>query len=247
MIRIPYEIEYAHEISETDAPDSLDCTVKFNHCRIEVPFTAMATDTEAHGRSLYKRLRAGDFGKIHPKGSFARVSSAATSPREISLSQQSINFMFQGIQEGNLENSRGTPRGIVLVWSALLEVALGELIRSRLPGDAVSKTLGGKIHQLKEKGVLSDAEDCKDLIAIKNIRNHAAHNLRFSRFEHLQDDKKAFESYSALYAGYAQAMYHEVSDLLFVARFVFSPSCLASIERVLRMKRSGDKILDTYD
>ncbi|EDM72999.1 hypothetical protein RAZWK3B_02225 [Roseobacter sp. AzwK-3b] len=241
MIKIPYEIESAHKISETDAPDSLDCCVKFNHCKIEVPFTAMATDSEAHGRSLYKRLRAGEFGKSHPKGSFARISSAVKSPREISLSQQSIKLMLQGIQEGNLENSRGTPRGIVLVWSALLEIALGEVIRSRLPGDAVGKTLGAKIQQLKEKGVLTQAEDYRDLVAIKNIRNHAAHNLRFSRFEHLQDDKKALEGYSTLYAGYAEAMYHEVSDLLFVARFVFSPSCLASIERVLRMKNQAIK------
>lgn len=236
MIETPYQIEYAHNISETEVADGLDCWVKFNHCKHEHPFSATATDAEPHGRNLYERLRAGEFGQIHPKGSFASASHAVNSPREVSLTPETFRFLRHGLEEANLENSRGTPRGIVLVWSALLEIALSEVIRSRLPGETVSKTLGGKISQLKKKGILSDADDYEDLIAIRDIRNHAAHNLRFSRFEHLREDEAVFKGYSRLYNGYAEAMYHEVSNLLFVARFVFSASCLGSIERVWRMK-----------
>lgn len=236
MIELPYQIEYAHNISETEAPDGLDCWVKFNHCKHEHPFSATATDSESHGRDLYERLRAGEFGEIHPKGTFASVSNAVNSPREISLTPDTFSFLRQGLEEANLENSRGTSRGIVLVWSALLEIALSEVIRSRLPDDTVKKTLGGKIYQLKENGVFSDADDYRDLIAIRDIRNHAAHNLLFSRFEHLREDRAVFEGYSRLYAGYTEAMYHEVSNLLFVARFVFCSSCLGSIERIWRMK-----------
>lgn len=236
MIEIPHQIEYAHSISETEVADRLNCWVKFNHCKHELPFTATATDIEPHGRILYQRLRSGEFGEIHPNGSFDMLSPAVNSPREISLSPETIGFMYQGLDEGNLENSRGTPRGIVLVWSALLEIALSEVIRSRFPDDKVSNTLGGKITKLNQEGVLTEHEHCEDLLAIKNIRNHAAHNLLFSRFEHLKQDRKALEGYNRLYAGYTQAFYHEVNDLLFVARFVFSKACLASIERTLRMK-----------
>ena len=236
MIEIPYQIEYAHSISETGAVDGLNCWVKFNHCKHEHPFNATARDSEPHGRELYERLRAGEFGKIYSNGSFASVSPAVNSPREVSLTPETISFLGQGLEEANLENSRGTPRGIVLVWSAMLEIALGEVIRSRLPSDTLKPTLGGKIYQLEKSGVLSDADDYDDLIAISKIRNHAAHNLWFSRFEHLREDEPAFDGYNHLYAGYAEAMYHQVSNLLFVARFVFSRSCLGSIERVLRMK-----------
>lgn len=236
MIEIPHQIEYAHSISETEVADSLNSWVKFNHCKHEHPFTATATDAEPHGRNLYERLRSGEFGEIHPIGSFASVSRAVNSPREISLMPETFTLLRQGLEEANLENSRGTPRGIVLVWSALLEIALSEVIRSKLSGDTVAKTLGSKISQLKRGDVLSDVDDYEDLISIRDIRNHAAHNLRFSRFEHLREDEAVFNGYNRLYAGYAEARYHEVSDLLFVARFVFSTSCLGSIERVCRLR-----------
>lgn len=236
MIEIPHQIEYAYNISETEDPDRLNCWVKFNHCKHDLPYSATATDSEPHGRGLYARLRAGEFGEILPMGSFSGVSRAVVSSREIGLTPETVAFLVQGLEEANLENSCGTPRGIVLVWSALLEIALSEVIRSRLPGDTAIVTLGGKIEELRKRGLLSDVDDYEDLKAIKDIRNHAAHNLRFSRFEHLRENKAAFKGYTRLYAGYAEAMYHEVGDLLFIARFVFSVSCLGSIERVWRMK-----------
>ncbi|WP_298976567.1 hypothetical protein [uncultured Roseobacter sp.] len=237
MIERPYQIEYVHNISETEVVDSLNCWVKFNHCKHELPFTASPTDSETHGRNLYKRLRDGEFGEVHPKGSFPSVAShLMTGPRHIGLKPETISFLHQGLTEANLENSRGTPRGIVLVWSALLEIALSEVIRSRLPDANVAKTLGGKISQVSKSGFLSDADDYEDLIAIRDIRNQAAHSLGFSCFGHLRQDEAVFKAYGRLYAGYAEAMYHEVCDLIFVARFVFSTSCLGSIERVWRMK-----------
>ncbi len=236
MIKIPNQIEHVHSCSETEAANVLDCWVKFNHCKHELPFSASATDSEPHGQKLYERIRSGEFGEIHPYGSFAGCFGAVNSPREIDLKPETVSFLHQGLEEANLENSRGTPRGIVLVWSALLEIALSEVIRSKLPGDIVAKTLGGKINQLNKKGILLDADDYKDLIAIRDIRNHAAHNLRFSHFEHLKEDEDVFRAYHQLYAGYAEAMYHEVADLLFVARNVFSMSCLGSIERAWRIR-----------
>jgi len=236
MIQIPYQIETAHSCSETEAADVLNCWVKFNHCKHELPFSASAADPEPHGQRLYALIRSGEFGEIHQCGSFASDFSAMNSPREIDLTSETLSFLYQGFEEANLENSRGTPRGIVLVWSALLEIALSEVIRSKLPDNTVKKTLGGKINQLRNSGVLTDPDDCNDLIAIKDIRNHAAHNLRFSNFEHLREDRDVFCAYRRLYAGYAESMYHEVADLLFVTRSIFSASCLGAIERAWRMR-----------
>ncbi|MDS9468229.1 hypothetical protein RGQ15_11690 [Paracoccus sp. MBLB3053] len=236
MIKISHQIEHVHSCSETEVANIVNCWVRFNHCKHELPFSASSADPEPHGRKLYERIRSGEFGEIHPYGSFASDFCRVTSPREIYLTPETFGFLRQGIEEANLENSRGTPRGIVLVWSALLEIALGEVIRFKLPGVNMAKTLGGKINQLHKKGALSDADDYNDLVAIRDIRNHAAHNLRFSHFEHLSEDKDAFRAYRQLYAGYAEEMYYEVADLLFIARNVFSVSCLGAIERAWRLR-----------
>lgn len=236
MIETPFLVEYAHSCSATDSPSALFCWVKFNHLKREQPFIASENDVELHGRELYARLQAGHFGKIHEGGTFSICAPPVISQREISLTRDTQFFLDQALVEANLENSRGTARGIVLVWSALLEIALSEVIRSRLPAEVVKSNLGAKIATLKSKGLLPDAEDYDDLIAIKEIRNHAAHSLHFSSFEHLRGHEAAFKAYQRLYNGYAEAMYHEVAELAFVARFVFSPACLGSIERLLRLK-----------
>ena len=75
MIQIPNQIEHAHSCSETEAADVLNCWVKFNHCKHEHPFTATATDTEPHSQILYERIRSGEFGEIHPIGTFARLQT----------------------------------------------------------------------------------------------------------------------------------------------------------------------------
>ena len=44
--------------------ESLDLVVKFDHLDFEVPFTARADDPEPHGRDLYARAMAGEFGEV---------------------------------------------------------------------------------------------------------------------------------------------------------------------------------------
>ena len=42
----------------------IELTVKFVHIEQEVPFTASKTDSAKHGRELFLRAQAGDFGEI---------------------------------------------------------------------------------------------------------------------------------------------------------------------------------------
>lgn len=42
----------------------IELTVKFVHLEQEVPFTASKTDSAEHGRELFLRAQAGDFGEI---------------------------------------------------------------------------------------------------------------------------------------------------------------------------------------
>ena len=42
----------------------IELTVKFEHLEQEVPFTASKTDSAEHGRELFLRAQAGEFGEI---------------------------------------------------------------------------------------------------------------------------------------------------------------------------------------
>ena len=44
--------------------NQIELTVKFVHLEQEVPFTASKTDSAEHGRELFLRAQAGDFGEI---------------------------------------------------------------------------------------------------------------------------------------------------------------------------------------
>lgn len=48
------------------AGTSIDCRVKFAHLSDVVPFTADVADCEVHGREIYRKLVAGDWGPIAP-------------------------------------------------------------------------------------------------------------------------------------------------------------------------------------
>jgi hypothetical protein len=209
--------------------------VKFNHFKHEVPFTASPQDVEQHGRALYQRLISGEFGAIHPHGTFSYTSEPRRNPRQINLSSVTMSLFGGAISEFEHENLRGTSRGVILVSAAITEMALAEIISKKRPGDELKKTLGGKIFQLKKIERL-DSELLADLEAIRDIRNEAAHSLHFSAFESILAEKKAFEAYEYLYTGYAEALYHEVRDLLHVARFVVAPACLCSVERILQLQ-----------
>jgi hypothetical protein len=42
----------------------IDCVVTFDHIGEPVPFTANPNDTEAHGREIFERAAAGEFGEV---------------------------------------------------------------------------------------------------------------------------------------------------------------------------------------
>jgi hypothetical protein len=42
----------------------IDCIVTFDHIAEPVPFTANPNDTEEHGREIFARCMAGEFGEV---------------------------------------------------------------------------------------------------------------------------------------------------------------------------------------
>lgn len=62
-----FTLEYAKNPFYGSQDHSCICiTVKWAEFNEEFPFGAMANDVEAHGRDLYNRIIAGEFGEIGP-------------------------------------------------------------------------------------------------------------------------------------------------------------------------------------
>ncbi len=69
----------------------VDC--EFSHLPGEVhPFCAMPTDTEAHGREVYARAVAGEFGQIAPF-----VAPPPVIPKVVSMRQAKLALLQQGL------------------------------------------------------------------------------------------------------------------------------------------------------
>ena len=62
-----FTLEYAKDpFFQTEDQQCIQLTVKWAEFNEEMPFGAMPTDVEAHGRDLYARAIAGEFGVIAP-------------------------------------------------------------------------------------------------------------------------------------------------------------------------------------
>lgn len=50
------------------SPDgnAIDLMIEVDHVTGEIPFSARADDPHAHGRELFRRARAGEFGPVKP-------------------------------------------------------------------------------------------------------------------------------------------------------------------------------------
>jgi hypothetical protein len=58
-------LEYAKAPKWANTEQTLiDLTIKWVSINEELPFTASPTDTEAHGRDLFERAAAGEFGEV---------------------------------------------------------------------------------------------------------------------------------------------------------------------------------------
>lgn len=59
------QIEYVKDLKWVNAEHTMiDLTIKFEHRNEEFPFTAVMGDCEAHGRELFTRAAAGEFGEV---------------------------------------------------------------------------------------------------------------------------------------------------------------------------------------
>jgi hypothetical protein len=209
---------------------AINCLVRTNTLLQEAPFTASPHDSEAHGKDLFARCLAGEFGAIAPMD----LTTQQQALPKIEIPPKYIRLQ-RFIHEANLENSRKSFRSVVIVWGSLLDNLLDEVLeadalRSSAAGRVVDKppsTLGARIKRAREAELI-DQEDAHRLHNIRRIRNAAAHEWELSLAT-----KDILQSLRALHqADHAQlVVFHE--DLDFLLQQIYSTSCAMLVMKLI--------------
>ncbi|MDZ7852290.1 MAG: hypothetical protein U5L98_06480 [Halomonas sp.] len=137
---------------------AINCLVRTNTLHQEVPFTATPYDSEAHGREIFARCLAGEFGEIAPME--PKHQQQPLSQLEL---PSEYHLLERFLLEANRENSHKSFRSAVIVWASLLDNILDEMLevealRASASGEAVGKpprTLDARIKRALDAGLIS--------------------------------------------------------------------------------------------
>lgn len=178
---------------------SINCLVKFDHSPDEHPFTAAPYDSEPHGREIFQRLVAGEFGEIAPfeprpidaeahRQAAAAFNSFATTPSGAeSLAE---------IDDYNEEIASRSSRGLATHAETYLSKGLAIFLqRAGVPDSKIKRvSFAKKIEEAEILGAISRTERIA-LDLIRKIRNEIAHeNGNFYTVEILNLTKQLHSS-----------------------------------------------------
>jgi hypothetical protein len=195
----------------------------------EVPFTAAPNDSEAHGREIYQRIVAGEFGEIAPFEPRPLPPSLPT-PQEALVAFNAFWKTPQGeelaseITLHNEEIASGSSRGIVTHAEAILSDRLTKLlhIAGLSAGDAKKMTFSGKIAKAAALGAISATEQTA-LDLLRKIRNEVAHEKAGTFYtESIRILTNSLHSSLATYMAYqpTSSLSDKWIDLIFIDAYV---------------------------
>lgn len=218
---------------------SIICDVKFDHLKSVVPFGANPNDNEAHARKIFRECVDGKYGEIQAFNAEATVNHLQISDQPPAEFPELIELL----KEANLENSSGTIRGQVLIWSSILELMVTRLLDSFFVDhkiadellDNSSFTFSVQINLAFSLGLISKKQH-KVCDNVRIIRNHVAHNWKLNLS--MQKLEKALKSLFDL--DHSENLIWK-DDTDFLIKLVYSPSC-ASLALELNNRRI--KLLD---
>lgn len=207
---------------------AIDCLVKFDHFKFEVPFTATAYDQEPYNREIFRDCEAGKYGSV------AEFSPDYTDEPAV---DQKSNPSIGGIDswpelqdfldEANRENASGTLRGQVLIWSSMIELLIGRLLESFLVDHNITRkmlegpqfTFSTNTDLVFSLGIISKSEHlaCSN---IRKIRNEVAHKWAFTL-----ENQRIATPLRSLYDADHSDMFHWVDDLSHNIKMIYSGSC----------------------
>ncbi len=230
---------------------SIDCIVKFEHLKIEVPFTANPRDIEHHGREIFARCVSGEYGPVlnfSPKQEINSNLESVNNEIPILTAWPEVQSF---LDQANSENTSGTSRGVILVWSSMVEQLLGRLLESFLVDHKVSReliwddahsslgTFSGRAKCCFALGLISRPQltICDH---IRKIRNAAAHEWNLD-LANEKFSKEAIPALKGLYDADHAGLFHWRSDnLSYMIRSFYSGSCailtMQLVQRIVEVR-----------
>ena len=219
-----------------DEKTSIHCLVKFEAQKVARWYHA----TRDCGGEIFFRCLNGDFGTIAeydglqppstPQGgAWLEVFPSDLVGKEFRPMKDIEEFFC----EANFENERGTVRGILLVWGAMVENMLDNFVLAKAEQaykkekQRLSFISFNRLIEIAEKHALLDSGFIADLNSIKKIRNCAAHEWRLN----LENDevRKIMPHFEDLRVRYFDELWHPSTELLHISRQFYGPACMALI------------------
>lgn len=218
---------------------AIDCEVKFECFKDFVPFTASPHDTEEHGREIFRRCRQGDFGDV---AAFKPQSQKPFTPTQVTIFQDEFSKAAMSdfedfLQNANYENSKSSPRGIVLIWASFLEDLLGRLLEAFLiehkkSREMIWKNFNGPLSTFNNRSQMCFAlglitkQELSRLDEIRKVRNELAH--QWNSTNDAEVAQKITLQLENLYKADHSSLYEwrDDYDLVFLVRHFYSSSCL---------------------
>lgn len=220
------------------------CLVKFDHIKPEVEFVANPNDVEEHGREIFHRCLAGDFGAVaayvNPPEAEGYAPPVVPNPPFWLEANEFLN-------QANAEIQNGTARGVVLVWSSMIETLLGRLLESYLVEHSVSRSLiwkdansslgtfSGRSKIAFALGLLSRREltSCNH---VRSVRNFAAHHWNF-QLESPEFAQKALPALRGLYDQHHSDFYEwQESSFHFLIVSIYAGSCGVLVSSLIQRR-----------
>lgn len=223
---------------------AINCIVKFDHLKQEVEFTANPKDDEPHGREIFQKCVAGEYG---PVGEFRPDDIRGPEPPSAQEPQWPLSDRWpelsEFIKEANRENSAGTVRGQVLVWSSMIEHLISRLVETFLVDHTIAKdllrsslsTFSAQVDAAFSLSLISKSEH-RTCSKIREIRNQVAHSWSISL-----DDEKVRSALTSLYDTDHSNSCEWSEDIEFLIRHIYSASCsMVALRLAARMSAAED-------
>jgi hypothetical protein len=202
----------------------INCWIRTNTLIGEHPFTACKYDTEPHGREVYARCLAGEFGEISPLHPIPTPTTNAASPCPV---PPAFGQLQSFLSEVNQENARASYRAVAITWASFLDRLLDEMLEAEASsaiaaGRAVDKPprkFSQRIDRALQIGLLDEGE-AKKCHHIRHVRNALAHE-----WEPQAAIKDALPNLRALFDLDHAGLFVFHEDLDFLVRLIYSGSC----------------------
>jgi hypothetical protein len=211
---------------------AIDCIIKTNHLKEEVPFTASPNDPETYGKQLFEELITGKYGKIKENTkAHENINIQKTNKQQIdNTTLELIKF----IETANRDLTLASPRNLIILWSSKLEYILRQFLITKNINFTKQNPTFNDFNKLMKKYSYFDKNDFECAENIRKIRNISAHHWDFTLNTKDKDNISLRSYIKNLYNLEHSKLFEEnFEDLEYMIKMFFTSSCARLIMKFI--------------